>query len=66
MICNMLEKIQAEFSRLLEVDYNGTARGVQWQYTAVGEKVRNGSKLYETVRNGTKRHAIDIKNCTGF
>jgi len=50
MICNMLEKIQAEFSRLQEVDYNGTARGVQCTY----------------IRYFTKQYATDTKNCVLF
>jgi len=46
----MLEKIQAEFSRLQEVDYNGTARGVQCPY----------------IWQFTKQYATDTKNCIYF
>lgn len=34
MICNMLEKIQAEFSRLEEVGYNSVERGVHCHFSA--------------------------------
>ena len=49
MIRNMLEKIQAEFSRLQEVDYNSTARDVQCQYMAMHATVRSRHQKLHTL-----------------